>query len=49
MLVWYERYGRIIDARHREYKIKKWRREWKLKLIEEMNPEWRDLYDDLNK
>ncbi len=47
-LVWYERYDRLIDARHREYKIKKWRRDWKLKLIEEMNPEWRDLYGDLN-
>ena len=31
------------------YKIKKWRREWKMKLIEEMNPEWRDFYEDLNK
>ena len=48
-LVWYERYDRLIDARHREYKIKKWRREWKLRLIEAMNPEWRDLYEDLNK
>jgi putative endonuclease len=49
MLVWYKRYDRLIDARHREYQIKKWRRAWKLRLIEEMNPEWRDLYWDLNK
>jgi putative endonuclease len=48
MLVWYERYDRVIDARHREYSIKKWRRTWKLRLIEEMNPDWRDLYFDLN-
>ncbi|HYI90854.1 MAG TPA: GIY-YIG nuclease family protein [Beijerinckiaceae bacterium] len=49
MLVWYQHYDRVIDARHREYKIKKWRREWKMKLIAEMNPEWRDFYEDLNK
>ena len=47
MLVWYEHYDRVIDARHR-VQIK-WRREWKMKLIEEMNPEWRDFYEDLNK
>ena len=49
MLVWYETYDRIIDARHREYAIKKWRRAWKIALIEEFNPGWRDLYEDLNK
>ena len=48
MLVWYEAYPSIIEARHREYAIKKWRRAWKLALIESMNPEWRDLYDELN-
>jgi putative endonuclease len=48
MLVWYEGYDRLIDARHREYRIKKWRRAWKLRLIEEVNPAWRDLYFDLN-
>jgi putative endonuclease len=47
-LVWYEAYDRIIDARHREYAIKKWRRAWKLTLIETMNPEWRHLYWELN-
>jgi putative endonuclease len=49
MLVWYEAYDRIIDARHREYAIKGWHRAWKLALIERMNPEWRDLYWDLNR
>lgn len=29
--------------------MKKWNRAWKLEMIAEMNPEWRDLYDDLNK
>jgi putative endonuclease len=31
----------------REKQIKKWERSWKLRLIEEINPEWKDLYDDL--
>jgi putative endonuclease len=48
MLVWYEGYDRLIDARHREYRIKKWRRARKLRLIEEVNPAGRDLYFDLN-
>jgi putative endonuclease len=47
-LVYYEHYDRLMDARAREYKVKRWRRVWKLKLIEEMNPRWRDLYDELN-
>ena len=49
ILVWYEACDRILDARHREYAIKKWRRDWKLWLIEERNPEWRDLYLELNR
>jgi putative endonuclease len=49
VLEWYEAYDRVIEARHHEYAIKKWRRAWKLRLIEEMNPTWRDLYEDLNK
>jgi putative endonuclease len=47
-LVWYESYERILDARHREYAIKRWKRAWKLKPIESMNPAWRDLYFGLN-
>ncbi|MGX7706809.1 GIY-YIG nuclease family protein [Methylobacterium sp. Gmos1] len=47
-LVWYERYELITDARHREYALKKWRRAWKIGLIEAMNPDWRDLSVDLN-
>jgi putative endonuclease len=31
-----------------QYAIKKWRRAWKIALIERMNPDWRDLYDELN-
>lgn len=49
MLVWYEGHERIIEARIREYAIKRWRRAWKLTLIETMNPDWRDLYLELNR
>ena len=48
-LVYYEHYDLLMDARAREYKVKKWRREWKLEMIEKMNPQWQDLYFDLNK
>jgi putative endonuclease len=45
-LVYCEHYDRLMDARAREYKVKHWRRAWKLKLIEARG--WRDLYDELN-
>ena len=48
-LVWYESYDRIDEAIAREKALKKWRRDWKLRLIEEMNPEWEDLYLGLNR
>ena len=44
-LVWYERHTIMQEAIAREKKIKRWRREWKLTLIEAENPEWRDLSD----
>jgi putative endonuclease len=44
-LVWYERHGNIAEAIGRERLIKHWLRAWKLKLIEDSNPEWRDLSD----
>jgi putative endonuclease len=47
-LLWYEVYERIDEAITREKALKKWRRAWKIKLIEDMNPEWRDLYETLN-
>jgi hypothetical protein len=37
----------MADAILREKRIKKWRRAWKLELIESDNPQWRDLYDEL--
>ena len=36
----------IGDAILREKRLKKWKRQWKLRLIEQTNPDWRDLYDD---
>ena len=44
ILVWYEEYFDIRDAIQREKNIKQYYRKWKLNLIEEMNPEWEDLY-----
>ncbi len=46
-LVWYEVHNTMETAIQREKTIKNWRRAWKIKTIEEMNPEWRDLYPDL--
>ena len=46
-LVYYEHTTDVNAAIAREKQIKKWRREKKLKLIEQMNPQWRDLLEDL--
>ncbi|CTQ74062.1 GIY-YIG nuclease family protein [Roseibium alexandrii] len=48
LLVWYERHDRIERAIQREKTIKHYVRKWKINLIEEMNPEWNDLYETLN-
>ncbi|EKF18063.1 GIY-YIG nuclease family protein [Nitratireductor pacificus] len=47
-LVWYRDYADIRDAIEDEKRIKRWRRKWKLELIDGINPEWDDLYDILN-
>ncbi len=47
LLVYYECYDDPQTAIHREKQLKKWERTWKLELIEEKNPNWDDLYDDL--
>jgi putative endonuclease len=44
-LVWYEHHLTMENAIHREKLLKKWHRPWKFRLIEEMNPDWRDLHD----
>ena len=46
-LVYFETTESIESAITREKKLKKWNREWKIKLIEKDNPEWRDLYAGL--
>ncbi len=43
-LVYYETYQDIRDAIHREKAMKEWRRDWKISLIEQSNPEWVDLH-----
>ena len=47
LLVWYEAHETMESAIVREKALKEWRRQWKLNLIEAMNPDWRDLYDGL--
>jgi putative endonuclease len=46
-LVYVEEYSSILEARARERAVKRWRRAWKIALIEKLNPEWRDLSDDI--
>ena len=47
LLVYFELHGDMYAAITREKQIKKWKRAWKLKLIEDKNPYWKDLYKDL--
>ena len=49
LLVWYEAYDDIQEARATERRMKNWNRQWKLKRIERMNPDWNDLWDDIAK
>ena len=48
LLVWFERFDDLQDARACEFRMKKWHRNWKIKLIEQANPDWRDLFEKLN-
>ncbi|WP_244628436.1 GIY-YIG nuclease family protein [Tardiphaga robiniae] len=47
-LVWFEVYDDVLSAIAREKELKKWRRDWKIRLIEEQNPNWMDLYPVLS-
>jgi putative endonuclease len=47
-LVYFEQFDSILEARAREHAMKRWRRAWKIELIEKSNPDWRDLSDELN-
>lgn len=46
-LVYFEQHSSMEEAILREKRIKKWNRAWKVKLIEETNPDWRDLWPTL--
>ena len=47
-LVWFETFDDPANAITREKDIKKWRRDWKLRLIERSNPQWIDLYSQIS-
>jgi putative endonuclease len=47
LLVWFEEFGNIHEAILREKRIKKWRRAWKIELIEKMNPAWSDFFEKI--
>ncbi len=49
MLVYAEQHGSIVDAIAREKAMKAWKRNWKLRQIMELNPEWRDPFEDINR
>ena len=46
-LVYYEVFENVEDAIAREKRLKKWNRAWKMRVIEEMNPNWNDLYEEI--
>ncbi|NLF00772.1 MAG: GIY-YIG nuclease family protein [Anaerolineales bacterium] len=48
MLVYYETYVDMTEAIRREKQLKKWRRAWKVELIEKGNPQWRDLWAEIS-
>ena len=47
LLVYYEQYPSILEARAREHTLKRWRRAWKIELVDRFNPDWRDLSEEL--
>ena len=46
LLVYYEDCGTMLEAITREKQVKRWKREWKIRLIEKENPQWEDLAAD---
>ena len=47
-LVYFEQFPSMVEAIEREKELKKWRRAWKIALIEKSNPTWRDLFADIS-
>lgn len=48
LLVYFEQHLTMDEAILREKRIKKWKRQWKINLIEERNPDWLDLWEEIN-
>ena len=48
VLVWYEGHHSMASAIHREKRLKKWTRDWKLELVDEFNPSWCDLHEEID-
>ncbi len=48
LLVYFETFDSILQARAREHSLKRWRRGWKIALIEKLNADWRDLSHEMN-
>ena len=47
-LVWYEHHQTMDAAIRREKRIKEWKRSWKIELIEKLNPDWKDVHDEID-
>jgi len=47
LLVWFEAHEDLQEARRRELQIKRWKRSWKVRMIEETNSDWRDLWFEI--
>lgn len=47
ILVYYEVHANAQEAIHREKRLKEWKRQWKINLIESVNPYWEDLFDSI--
>jgi putative endonuclease len=47
MLVYFEEHESVLEAIKREKQVKRWARSWKIELIREKNPDWRDLFDEI--
>jgi putative endonuclease len=48
LLVYFEAFDPLLEARAREHSLKRWRRAWKIALIEKFNADWRDLPHEMN-
>ena len=48
LLVYFEAFDSVLEARAREHSLKRWRRAWKVALIEKLNADWRDLSHEMN-